>query len=155
VNIRPVDVNSWSYVDIWRTGLEYLPGLGRLYSAWSIHYTVTGEKHASISCCQGSNLAGSTKHGAWYIGDAGSPPIDAMLNDWLFDLPQSWADANCSGMNLVVGRCRDGGLSGLGPTLYSFSEVGVTPPPPGSNLDFTTLLEYGSVVGTDNYNFPN
>jgi hypothetical protein len=155
VNIRPANVNSWAYVDIWRTGLEYLPVQGRLYSSWSIHYTVTGEKHASVSCCDASDLAGSTKYGAWYIGDAGEPPIDAMMNDWLFAVPQSWADANCLGRNLVVGRCRDGGLSGLGPTLYGFSKVGTTPPAANAELDFTTLLEYGSVEGTDNYNFPH
>jgi len=155
VNIRPSNVNDWEYVDIWRTGLEYLPEEGRLYNSWSIHYTVTGEKHASISCCSASDLAGSTKHGAWYVGNANQPPIDAMMNDWLFSLPQSWADANCSGRNLVVGRCRDGGLSGLGPTMYAFSEVGTTPPAANSELQFTTLLEYGSVEGVDDYHFPN
>jgi len=155
VNIRPANVNNWEYVDIWRTGLEYVAEEGRLYSAWSIHYTVTGEKHASISCCNTPNLAGSTKYGAWYVGNANQPPIDAMLNDWLFAVPQSWADVNCSGRNLVVGRCRDGGLSGLGPTLYAFSKVGTTPPAANSELPVTTLLEYGSVEGTDDYHFPN
>jgi len=155
VNIRPANVNNWDYVDIWRTGLEYIAEEKRLYSSWSIHYTVSGEKHASISCCDATDLAGSSKHGAWYIGDANQLPIDAMMNDWLFALPQQWADANCSGRNLVVGRCRDGGLSGLGPTLYAFSTVGTVPPPANSELEFTTLLEYGSVEGTDNYHFPH
>ncbi len=155
VNIRPVNVNNWDYVDIWRTGLEYLPQEQRLYSSWSIHYTVTGEKHASISCCDASNLAGSTKYGAWYIGNAAQPPIDAMMSDWLFSVPQSWADANSNGRNLVVGRCRDGGLSGLGPTMYAFAKAGATPPAANSELPFTTMLQYGSVEGTDNYHFPN
>jgi hypothetical protein len=155
VNIRPANVNAWEYVDIWRTGLDVVPEEGRLYSAWSIHYTVGGEKHASISCCDASNLSGSVKYGAWTVGPSGEPPIDAMMNDWLFSLPRNWADANCSGRNLVVGRCRDGGLSGLGPTLYAFAGVGNTPPPPDGVLPFTTLLQYGPVEGTDNVHFPN
>lgn len=155
VNIRPSNVNNWDYVDIWRTGLEYIPDEGRLYSSWSIHYTVSEEKHASISCCNAADLSGSTKYGAWYVGNANEPPLDAMMSDWLFSTPQSWADEHCSGRNIVVGRCRDGGLSGLGPTMYAFSKVGATPPSANNELEFTTLLEYGSVEGTDNYIFPN
>ncbi len=155
VNIRPANVNSWDFVDIWRTGLTYLPEEKRLYSSWSIHFTVTDEKHASISCCDVTNLSRSIKYGAWYVGNANQPPIDAMMSDWLFSVPKSWADANCSGRMLVVGRCRDGGLSGLGPTLYAFSPVGSNPPSANSELPFTTLLEYGSVEGTNEYLFPN
>jgi hypothetical protein len=73
----------------------------------------------------------------------------------LFSIPQQWADIHCSGRNLVTGRCRDGGLSGLGPTLFAFSRVVTTPPSPDQVLDFTTLLKYGSVEGTDNVHFPN
>jgi hypothetical protein len=155
VNVRPDNINSWSYVDIWRTGLEYVSEEKRLYSSWSIHYTVTSEKHAAISCCDASNLSGSAKNGAWYIGNSSEQPNDAMVADWLFSLPQSWADSYCSGRNLVTGRCRDGGLSGLGPTLYAFKSLSSSIPQPNSNLDITTLLQYGSVEGTDNYNFPN
>jgi len=155
VNTRPANVNGWEYVDIWRTGLETVPEEDRLYSTWSIHYTVTGEKHASISCCNASALSAGPRYGAWFLGPPSDPPNDAMMNDWLFSVPQDWADANCSGRNLVAGRCRDGGLSGLGPTMYAFSGVGSVPPPAGSSLDFTTLLQYGPVEGTDNVHFPN
>jgi len=156
VNIRPASVNGWGdYVDAWRTGLEYLADERRLYSSWSIYYTVSGEKHAAISCCDATNLSSGVRYGAWHIGESNQPPIDAMLGDWLFATPQPWADANCSGRNLVVGRYREGGLSGLGPTLYAFSKVGANPPAALAELPFTTLLEYGPVEGTDNYHFPN
>jgi hypothetical protein len=155
VNIRPTNLNTWEYVDIWRTGLEVIPEEERLYSSWSIHYTVTEGKHVSISCCSAADLAGSMKYGAWYLGHANEPPLDAMTSDWLFSLPRPWADANCSGRYIVTGRCRDGGLSGLGPTMYAFSPVGASPPVAGQTLDFTPLLEYGPVEGTDNYNFPH
>ena len=71
VNIRPSSVNAWDFVDIWRTGLEVVPDEGRLYSSWSVHYTVTQEKHASISWCNISNLSGSARNGAWYVGASG------------------------------------------------------------------------------------
>jgi len=155
-NIRPENINNWSYVDIWRTGLEYIPSNKRLYSSWSIHYSVTGEKNASISYCDGQDLNSSIKYGAWFIGSPTAPPIDAMNNDYLFSTPNQWADTNTGGKNLVVGRYRDGGLSGLGPTMYAFQSIQTTTPPaPNAILPFTTILEYGSVEGTDDYTFPN
>lgn len=156
VNIRPASVNSWPYVDIWRTGLTYIPQEKRLYSSWGYHYQVGGEKTASISCCDATDLSGSIKHGAWFVGNPNQPPVDAMLNEYLFSLPQTWANVNTNGRALVTGRCRDGGLSGLGPTLYAVNLVGSnTPLAPGAQLDFTTLLKYGSVEGTNEYEFPN
>lgn len=57
---------------------------------------------------------------------------------------------------MLIGRYRDGGLSGLGPTLYAVSPVhNGTPPSAGSELSHSTLLQYGSVEGTDNYHYPN
>jgi hypothetical protein len=155
VNIRPANVNAWDFVDIWRTGLAVESGENRLYSTWSYHYTVTGEKHASISCCGLSDPAGSPKLGAWFAGDPGEPPNDASAGDWLFPSPQDWAEAHCAGRSLITGRCRDGGLSGLGPTLYAFAPVGTDPPPPGGSLETTTLLQYGPVEASDNVHFPN
>jgi hypothetical protein len=154
-NIRPESINNWDYVDIWRTGLEYHRGEQRLYSSWSIHYTVGGDKHSSISCCNASDLANSEKQGAWFVGDANEQPIDAGINDWLFSVPKNWANENVNGRNMMVGRCRDGGLSGLGPTIYAFSDFGESVPVAESELDITTLLEYGTVLGTNNYNYPN
>ncbi|MBR9974165.1 MAG: T9SS type A sorting domain-containing protein [Bacteroidetes bacterium] len=153
-NIRPSLIDAWDYVDIWRTGLEYLADEQRLYSSWSIHYAVSGEKHASISATA-ADLSSGPRLGPWFLGDPAMPPIDAQANDWLFSLPTDWADANASGRRLVTGRCRDGGLSGLGPTLFAFAPVGSAVPPAETRLDFTTLLEYGPVEGTDNYVFPD
>ena len=155
VNIRPPLIDAWDYVDIWRTGLEYLSDEQRLYSSWSIHYTVTGEKHASSSAVPAADHASGPRLGPWFIGDAASPPIDAQMNDWLFALPSDWADAHVAGRRMVTGRCRDGGLSGLGPTLYAFAPVGAAPPAANTSLPFTTLLQYGPVEGTDNYHYPD
>ncbi len=155
VNIRPQQINSWDFVDIWRTGLQYRSDEQRLYSAWSVHYTVTGEKHASISCAPVASLAAGPHLGPWYLGTPAVPPLDAHQSDYLFALPDSWAALHIGGRSLVVGRCRDGGLSGLGPTLYAFSPVGSSPPTAGASVGIVTLLEYGSVEGTDNYHYPD
>jgi hypothetical protein len=156
VDIRPANVNAWGdYIDIWRTGLTYEADESRLYSAWSVHYTVTDEKHACLSCCTADNPATSVKAGAWYVGDPGTAPNDAMLGDYLFTTPSSWAANNTAGRSLITGRCRDGGLSGLGPTLYALAPVGATIPAVNSVCPVTTLLAYGPVSGSDYYHFPN
>ncbi len=154
VNIRPANIDAWNFVDIWRTGLAVVPEENRLYSAWSYHYTVTGEKHASVTCCDLSDLSVTGAAGAWYLGSADELPADAGAGDWLFALPRDWADANAYGRFLVSGRSRDGGLSGLGPTLYAFAGVGNAPPGPGTVLPATPLLQYGPVEASDNVRFP-
>ncbi|NOX17410.1 MAG: T9SS type A sorting domain-containing protein [Chlorobi bacterium] len=155
VNIRPTNINNWDYVDIWRNGLEYVESENRLYNSWTIHYTVNEEKRATISRCDPNDLLGSTKYGAWYVGNIGQPPLESATSDYIFETPQDWADVNVSGRSMITGRFRDGGLSGLGPTFYAFDKVGTSPPAADAELPITTLLEYGSVQGTDNYNYPN
>ncbi|RPH99038.1 MAG: T9SS C-terminal target domain-containing protein, partial [Calditrichaeota bacterium] len=156
VDIRPANVNNWGdYIDIWRTGLCYQAEEKRLYSVWSVHYTVTGEKHAALSCCSAENLGSGVKAGAWYVGDPAAAPIDAMLGDYLFSTPADWAALNTAGKSLLTGRCRDGGLSGLGPTLYAVAPVGgATYPAPHAVIPRTVLLEYGPVTASDYYHFP-
>jgi hypothetical protein len=154
-DIRPANVNGWGdYIDIWRTGLTFQQNENRLYSVWSVHYTVTGEKHACLSCCNAATLSSGAKSGAWHIGDPAQLPIDAMMGDYLFTAPDAWAAAVTSGKSLITGRCRDGGLSGLGPTLYAVAPVGSVPPAPNTVRPVTTLLEYGPVTASDYHHFP-
>jgi len=158
VNIRPDNVNNWEYVDVWLTGLEYVENENRLYSSWAIYYDVIFDKTASLSCIDANNLASGEKYGAWFLGssDESEIPNDPYLNDYLFKVPQNWADENLSGQSLINGRYREGGLSGLGPTFYSTSPtVSGDPPAANTEADFTTLLQYGPVEESDNYNFPN
>lgn len=156
-NIRPENVNNLEFVDIWRTGLEYIEDENRLYSTWNIYYTVTGEKHVTLSCCDAANLSTSQKFGAWFIGSSTEWPIDAALSDYLFSVPDEWASQNLAGRKLITGRFREGGLSGLGPTMYAFAPVGNNILPAESELEFSTLLEYASFYESNdrlNY-YPN
>ncbi len=156
-DIRPANVSSWPYVDIWNLGLACLPSTGPpvLYSTWSYYYQVGGDKTASLSACRAAPLAGGTRHGAWFVNSASGPP-DAALNDYLFALPSSWASVNTEGRRLVTGRNREGGLSGLGPTLYAVAAPDpASPPSPGAELPATALLQYGPVEEAGEYYFPN
>lgn len=155
VNIRPAGVQAWDFVDIWRCAMEYVAGERRLYSSWGIHYAVTGEKYANLSCTGVDNLAQAQRYGPWYAGAASQGPINAQVGDYLFSIPDVWADRYTQGRRMVVGRYRDGGLSGLGPTLYAFPLAGAVPPAANATQPVTTLLEYGSVLGSDNYHFPD
>ena len=160
VDIRPANVTAWPYVDIWQGDLCPVASAGSvpdaLYSTWGYYYQVGGDKTASLSRCAAENLAAGPYNGAWNIGPAGGAPIDAALNDYLFLLPEDWANANTAGRRLVTGRNREGGLSGLGPTLYAVAPVDPgNPPSPGTELPLTTLLHYGPVERSDNYRFPD
>ncbi|MDZ7723485.1 MAG: T9SS type A sorting domain-containing protein [candidate division KSB1 bacterium] len=76
-----------------------------------------------------------------------------MTGDYLFAVPDSWAETHSAGRHLITGRFRDGGLSGLGPTLYAFAPDADASA--GSALEYTTLLEYGPVeASVDDYEFP-
>lgn len=159
-NIRPSNVNNWSYVDTWILGLSCIPIDGTndfaLYSSWGFYYQVGGEKTASLSFCFAKDLSSSEKFGAWYIGKSNYPPIDAALNDYLFKVPNDWAKINTNNRTILTGRSREGGLSGLGPTLHAIAPVNHNnPPSQNTELSELTLLQYGSVENSDGYYFPN
>ncbi len=156
VNTRPDNINNLEYVDIWRTGLKYLPEENALYSSWNIYYTVNEEKHPTISYCTDvTDLANSTKYGAWYLGDPAQFPLDAAVSDYLFSTPPDLASSHLPIRRLITGRYREGGLSGLGPAMYAFDPIVVDPPEADASLEITTLLEYGPVTESDGYNYPN
>lgn len=148
VDIRPADVRAWPWVDVWNVGLACVPDAGGsvLYSTWSYYYQVGGDKTASLSACRARPLAGAARHGAWFVHGS-APPVDAQLNDYLFALQRDWADAHTGGRRLVTGRNREGGLSGLGPSLWAVAapSIAATPPAPGTALPALPLLQYGPV----------
>ncbi|MCF8370205.1 MAG: T9SS type A sorting domain-containing protein [Bacteroidales bacterium] len=162
-NIRPANINNYPYVDVWVNDIAWLPAQGaqtnaKLYSAWGYYYQLMGEtKYPALSWCDAQNLAGSTKQGGWYLGSPTGWPEPAYCNDYLFPVPQLWADANTNGRSLLNGRYREGGLSGLGPTLYAIAPwQSGNPPAVGETLSYTTLLEYGPVLNSvDDYYYPN
>jgi hypothetical protein len=161
-NIRPNSINNWTDVDVWRLGLAYLSPRGlqsspKLYHSWGYHFQLGESKSASLCWCNPSNLADTNSYGGpWYIGLSNGPPYDPALNDYMFSVPQTWADSFTSGRALIIGRARQGGISGLGPTLYAISPWNLgNPPPIFTELNFSKLLEYGSVYNATDTTYPN
>jgi hypothetical protein len=129
-----------------RVGLAYLPAQGsqtsgKLYFAWAPHLDegATNPSHGWSEL----TLDAPQTAGAWRIGEYGN----YVTGDYLFDIPQAWADAYVGGQLLATGRYRDGGQSGQGPALFAIApwENG-NPPPAGGTLPVTPLLLYQDVT---------
>ncbi|MCB9422170.1 MAG: hypothetical protein H6667_20375 [Ardenticatenaceae bacterium] len=139
-----------------RVGLAYMPAqgsqaTGKLYFAWAPHLddSATNPSHGWSEL----TLDNPQSQGSWRIGDY----WNYVTGDYLFDIPQNWADANTSGMSLATGRMRDGGQGAQGPSLFAIAPwQSGNPPPAGSTLPATPLLLYQDVtvengVTLDNY----
>ncbi len=141
-----VDVRT---LEIPRVGLEYLPPQGnqtggKLYFCWAEHFQ---EQTVSHGWCN-PDLANPQTAGGWYVGDYRIYSV----NDYLFEIPASWAQAYTPGKRLATGRFRDGGWSGQGPSLFTIGPWNHgSPPPPGTKLAATPLLLYTS---TEDYDAP-
>ncbi len=136
-------------LEIPRVGLQYLPaqgnqGSGKLYFCWAQHFQ---EQVASHGWC-GTDLSNPNVAGAWFIGDYRIYSV----NDYMFDIPEYWAEEYTPGMRLVTGRFRDGGWSGQGPALFAIGPWNHgNPPPPGTRLEAVPLILYTS---TEDYDAP-
>lgn len=134
-----------------RVGLEYLPQQGdqtsdKLHFCWGQHMqeTETGPTHGW------SELDLSQPHaaGAWRIGGL----VNYVTNDYLFAIPESWAEVNTPGMLLGTGRFRDGGQGARGPSLIAYGPGSQgDPPAPGSTLPAVPLLLYTPYDAQDNH----
>lgn len=132
-----------------RTGMTYLdtPASGpRLHLAWGQHLQpeTSIATHAHVS----ADLARPDFTGTWFIGQQS----DYSVNGYMFEIPQDWAKRHAGGRLIATGRYRDGGWSGMGPSLFAYKpwsgETG-TAAPPGTRLAETTLLHYESSRNTN------
>jgi len=127
-------------------GMAYLPAQAgqtsaKLYLCWGIHMQEGEEVHvASHMWCE-PDLTGAL--GAWRIGNYSVYSV----NDYMCDIPASWADAHAGGRRLATGRFRDGGWGGQGPALFACApwQHG-NPPAPDTVLGATPLLVYSSTA---------
>jgi hypothetical protein len=95
-----------------------------------------------------ANLSSPDTKGAWYIGGE----TLYSVNEYIFAIPQSWADANAGGKPLATGRSRSGGLSGMGPALFAYKpwDSSGNPYANGTRLNDTVLLQYADSTVTPN-----
>jgi hypothetical protein len=140
------------------TRMDEIPRMGLLY----LDHPSTGPK-IHIACGQhfepdppapthgwfDPNLSAPDFRGEWYIGTQSFYSV----NDYMLEVPSSWADTYAQGRYVGTGRFRDGGWSGMGPALFAYRpwvDSSGTPAPSGSHLDETVLLLYENSFNTAN-----
>ncbi|MCF6268342.1 MAG: T9SS type A sorting domain-containing protein [Melioribacteraceae bacterium] len=133
-----------------RVGVEYLPTqtgqtTDKLYYCWGSHFQEAGDESNMPSHSWSEvNLSNPQTAGVWWLDGVSN----YSGNDYMFAIPEEWANSNTSGMRLVSGRYRDGGWSGFGPSLYAFGPwLDGNPPTNGDTLSVVQLLQY-----SNNYN---
>lgn len=132
-----------------RVGLEYLPpqgeqDSGKLYFCWAQHLD-EGAANPSHGWTE-LDLSNPRPAGLWCIGEY----WNYVTTDYMFAIPQEWADAYTPGMQLATGRYRDGGQGSLGPSLFAIGPWNEgDPPAPGATLPAVLLLLYGNVYEED------
>ncbi|MFC1453917.1 hypothetical protein ACFLQL_01920 [Verrucomicrobiota bacterium] len=136
-------------------GLEYLPAQGsqssaKLYACFGDHFHDEGSPQYTPSHMWTDLDLQNNHSGAWWV----STQSLYSVNQYLFELPASWADANSNtaGRYLVTGRHREGGWSGQGPALIAIAPwLSGNPPPANSVLSSFPLLLYSTTYyGEDN-----
>jgi len=133
-------------LEIPRAGLAYLPAQGgqtsgKLYFCWGQHFQF---EQAPSHGWSELDLSFPDPAGPWYIAGFSN----YVTNDYLFEIPQTWAEVYAPGMYLATGRFRDGTWGGLGPALIAIAPWSEgNPPSPGAILqNAVPLLLYGENV---------
>jgi hypothetical protein len=137
---EPEDIITW---DIELKGLEYLPPQGAQTTP-KLHYATGTHFQYDLNAYHGwfeTNLSSPQRAGSWFVGDPNEiNPLNT--NEYIFTIPQEWADQYVPGKRLACGRFR-GGQWSSGPTIIAFGPWNHgNPPPEDYNLDATPLLLY-------------
>ncbi len=149
-NFRDVTAGHFTEMEeIVRIGMLYLnnPLTGpRIHIAWGQHIEPdpTAATHGWFS----PDLSNPDFQGTWYIGGQSWYSV----NDYMFEIPATWADAYIGGRYVATGRFKDGGWSGMGPVIIAYRpwDANGNPPPAGATIESTTLLRYATSTETDN-----
>jgi len=140
-----LDVKS---VEMPRSDLEYLPPQGSQTSG-KIYYCRGGHLQDENDLTHGwfdTNLTKPNRAGLWGIKNRSAYSV----SDYLFEIPESWANVYTPGKRLATGRFRDGGWSGQGPMLFAFGPWNQgNPPAAGTLLENIPLIQYTSTLDFD------
>ena len=138
--------------DIPRTGMLYLntPATGsRIHLAWGQHFQEEGTaSHVPSHAWFSPNLSVPDFRGTWYIGNQSLYSV----NGYLMEIPTAWANLHLGGRPIGTGRYRDGGWSGMGPSLFAYkpwTDGSGTPAPSGFRLQEKALLLYAKSNDTE------
>ncbi len=128
-DFRDVTVGHFTGMEeIVRIGMLYLdnPATGPLiHIVWGQH--IEPDPTAATHGWFNPDLSNPDFQGAWFI--AGQSWYS--VNDYMFEIPSTWADAYIGGRYVATGRFKDGGWSGMGPVIIAYrpwDENGNPPP---------------------------
>ena len=137
------------YYTIPRMGLAYLEHEETdplIHLAWGDHFDA--EPSLPTHSWFSPDLSCPNPESSWYIGDQSH----YMTSNYLFEIPEEWADKYTGKRYLATGRYRDGGWSGMGPALFAYTpwtDDQKTPAPSQEHLSEITLLRYQTSEETD------
>ena len=136
-----------AYFEIFYADLQYLPAMGsqatgKLHFVWGQHYE---DANLPTHFWTDTDLANPSPAGPWRFGDYTPYATD----DYLFEIPASWANAYTPGMRLACGRFREGEWGGRGPALFAYGPWNEGNPPAANTTlqSITPLLLYGHSMG--------
>ncbi len=142
------DILNVMDLEIPKAGLVYLPkqgiqAQGKLYFCWGYHMQ-EGTADLTHGWCE-TDLSDPRIQRGWYLGGLETHIRNMSTNDYMCEIPGSWADLHSPGLLLATGRFRDGGWSGQGPALFAVGPWNQgNPPPPGTALVNIPLILYSS-----------
>jgi len=115
---RDITGGCFGELELPRAGFEYLPSQeegksGWLHFCWGEHLQF--ERAVSHGRCE-LDLSTPKLAGPWYLGEY----TNTTTTDYLFEIPQAWADAHAPEQRLATGRFQDGGAAGWGPALFAY-----------------------------------
>ncbi len=122
--------------------LAYLPsidgsGTGKLHFVFGQHF----QEFNPSNGWHDLHLSSTEAAGPWIVDSY----TNYVTSDYLFDIPENWAEAIAPGQRLATGRFREGGWGGGGPALFAYNPGSeAAPPVAGTKLtEVTPLLLYG------------
>lgn len=131
-------------------GLEFLPrqpgqASAKLHVTFGQHYQYDRRPtHGWID----PDLSRPNPAGPWFVGTA-SQVSDLNTNEYIFTIPEAWANAHVQGARLASGRHREG-QEASGPSIIAYAPwLHGDPPPPGATLGATPLVLYDRLSQTN------
>jgi len=138
--------------EIPRVGMAYLdtPQTGPLvHISWGAHFQEEESNKPSHSWFE-TDLSSPNPAGEWWIENTNLYSV----NGYMFTIPENWAASFINGFPLATGRYRDGGWSGMGPSLYAYQpwvDDNGTPAENGASLHAVPLLQYSDSYNGENF----
>jgi hypothetical protein len=126
-----------------RVGIEYLPAqdnqsTDKIHFVWGQHFQDFEYSHGWAE----PDLSNPQAAGPWFFDGY----TNYVTSDYIFEIPQEWADSYAPGMRLATGRAREGLWSGRGPGLFAYApwQDGNPPEPNATLTTMVPLLLYGT-----------